>query len=264
MGSKGRPLALVTGASGGIGAEIARVLAGNGHDLVLVARSGARLAAFAEELSGAHGIGARALAADLAQGEEPERLARSIASEGSDVDVLVNNAGFGLHGPFVRTDGARELEMIQLNVVALTRLTKLLLPGMVARGRGRVLNVASTAAFAPGPFMAVYYATKAYVVSLSEALAEEVRGTGVTVTALCPGATRTAFAGTAGMEDSALFRQGVVMDAPTVARAGVAGMMAGRALVVPGLANKALVASLRVTPRSVVRRVTRRMQDQRT
>jgi short-subunit dehydrogenase len=264
MGSKGRPLALVTGASGGIGAEIARVLAGNGHDLVLVARSGARLAAFAEELSGAHGIRARALAADLAQGEEPERLARSIASEGSDVDVLVNNAGFGLHGPFVRTDGARELEMIQLNVVALTRLTKLLLPGMVARGRGRVLNVASTAAFAPGPFMAVYYATKAYVVSLSEALAEEVRGTGVTVTALCPGATRTAFAGTAGMEDSALFRQGVVMDAPTVARAGVAGMMAGRALVVPGLANKALVASLRVTPRSVVRRVTRRMQDQRT
>jgi short-subunit dehydrogenase len=154
--------------------------------------------------------------------------------------------------------------MIQLNVVALTRLTKLLLPGMVARGRGRVLNVASTAAFAPGPFMAVYYATKAYVVSLSEALAEEVRGTGVTVTALCPGATRTAFAGTAGMEDSALFRQGVVMDAPTVARAGVAGMMAGRALVVPGLANKALVASLRVTPRSVVRRITRRMQDQRT
>jgi len=264
MGSRERPLALVTGASGGIGAEIARVLAGKGHDLVLVARSAERLAALAEELSRAHGIQARALAADLAQGEEPDRLARSIASEGSEVDVLVNNAGFGLHGPFVRTDGARELEMIQLNVVALTRLTKLLLPGMVARGRGRVLNVASTAGFAPGPFMAVYYATKAFVVSLSEALAEEVRGTGVTVTALCPGATRTAFAGAAGMEDSALFRRGVVMDARTVARAGVEGMLAGRTLVVPGLANKALLASIRVTPRSLVRRITRRMQDQRT
>jgi len=264
MGSRERPLALVTGASGGIGAEIARVLAGKGHDLVLVARSVERLAALTEELSRAHGIQARALAADLAQGEEPDRLARSIASEGSEVDVLVNNAGFGLHGPFVRTDGARELEMIQLNVVALTRLTKLLLPGMVARGRGRVLNVASTAGFAPGPFMAVYYATKAFVVSLSEALAEEVRGTGVTVTALCPGATRTAFAGAAGMEDSALFRRGVVMDARTVARAGVEGMLAGRTLVVPGLANKALLASIRVTPRSLVRRITRRMQDQRT
>ena len=264
MGSRERPLALVTGASGGIGAEIARVLAGKGHDLVLVARSVERLAALTEELSRAHGIQARALAADLAQGEEPDRLARSIASEGSEVDVLVNNAGFGLHGPFVRTDGARELEMIQLNVVALTRLTKLLLPGMVARGRGRVLNVASTAGFAPGPFMAVYYATKAFVVSLSEALAEEVRGTGVTVTALCPGATLTAFAGAAGMEDSALFRRGVVMGARTVARAGVEGMLAGRTLVVPGLANKALLASIRVTPRSLVRRITRRMQDQRT
>jgi short-subunit dehydrogenase len=264
MGPRERPLALVTGASGGIGAEIARILAGNGHDLVLVARSAVRLQAFAGELSAAHGIRARALAADLAQGEEPDRLARSIASEGAEVDVLVNNAGFGLHGPFVRTDGARELEMIQLNVVALTHLTKLLLPGMVARGRGRILNVASTAGFAPGPFMAVYYATKAFVVSLSEALAEELRGTGVTVTALCPGATRTAFAGAAGMEESALFRRGMVMEAREVARAGVEGMLAGRAIVVPGLANKALLASIRVAPRSLVRRITRRMQDHRT
>jgi hypothetical protein len=260
----GRPLALVTGASGGIGEEIARALAGRGHDLLLVARSAARLSALAEELAGAHGIRARALAADLGRGEEPDRLARALAAEGAAVDVLVNNAGFGLHGPFLRTDGARELEMIQLNVVALTRLTKVLLPGMVARRRGRVLNVASTAGFAPGPFMAVYYATKAYVVSFSEALAEELRGSGVTVTALCPGATRTGFAGAAGMEDSVLFRRGVVMDAAAVARAGVEGMMAGRAVVIPGIANKALVASIRISPRSLVRRITRRMQDLRT
>jgi short-subunit dehydrogenase len=263
-GPERRPVALVTGASGGIGAELARVLAANGHDLVLVARTTDRLAAVARELSAAHGIEARTLAADLALGDAPEVVARSLASEGGEVDVLVNNAGFGLHGPFATTDGARELEMIALNVCALTRLTKALLPGMIARRRGRILNLASTAGFVPGPYMAVYYATKAYVVSFSQAIAEELRGTGVTVTALCPGATRTGFAGTAGMEGSRLFRRGVVMDAATVARAGYDGMMAGRAIVVPGLANKAIVASTRVSPRGLLARVTARLQDHGT
>jgi short-subunit dehydrogenase len=256
-GPERRALALVTGASGGIGAEIARVLAAHGHDLVLVARSADRLAAFAAELSRAHGVEARALAADLAGEGAPERVAEAAGT----VDVLVNNAGFGLQGRFATTDAAREREMIALNVAAPTRLAKALVPGMIARRRGRILNVASTAGFVPGPYMAVYYATKAYLVSLSQSLAEELRGTGVTVTALCPGATRTGFAGTAGMEESALFRRGVVMDAATVARAGYEAMMRGKAIEIPGLANKAMIASARLAPRGLLARITARLQD---
>jgi short-subunit dehydrogenase len=261
MAQGGRPTALVTGASGGIGADLARLLAAGGHDLLLVARSEGRLRAFAEDLSRAHGIRAVALAADLSRGEEVDRVARTATAEGA-VDVLVNDAGFGLHGPFAATEWGREQEMILVNVVALTRLSKAILPGMVARRRGRILNVASTAGFFPGPFMAVYYATKAYVVSLSLALAEEVRGTGVTVTCLAPGATRgTAFAEGAGMSGSRLFRSPTVMDAPAVARAAYGGLMAGRKLVIPGLANRVMVESGRLAPRGLLARIARTLQD---
>ena len=178
--------ALITGASSGIGLDLARLFAKDGHDVVLVARSEGKLREIAAELERDFGMTAHVIVADLAKPDAPQTL---VAQLPVDVDVLVNNAGFGVLGPFVETDLAKELEMIQVNVVALTHLTKLLLPPMVARRRGRVLNVASTAAFQPGPLMAVYYATKAYVLSFSEAIADELRDSGVTVTALCPGPT---------------------------------------------------------------------------
>jgi short-subunit dehydrogenase len=241
--------ALVTGASGGIGLEIARVLAAD-HDLVLVARSADRLGEIAAELNGA-----RVLAIDLA---DPDAVAR-IVGEVPEVDVLVNNAGVGDFGPFVEADPAKLDTLIALNIGALTRLTRAYLPGMLARKQGRILNVASTAAFQPGPLMAVYYATKAYVLSLSEALAEETRGTGVTVTALCPGPTASGFQAGAAMEGSKLVRGRKLPTAESVARYGVAAMRKGDVVAVPGVRNKMLASSIRVTPRGVVRRLVHHM-----
>jgi short-subunit dehydrogenase len=185
------------------------------------------------------------------------------ADRGMAVDVLVNNAGFGDWGLFGRADLERQLTMIQVNVIALTELTRRLLPGMISRRRGRILNVSSTAGFAPGPLMAVYYATKAYVLSFSEAIANELSGTGITVTALCPGPTRTGFAATAGVTGSNLFGTPNVMAMEPVAEAGYRGMMRGRAVVVPGLANKLLLFVIRLSPRWAVRKVTRWFQEGR-
>jgi uncharacterized protein len=246
--------ALVTGASGGIGLEIARCLARDGYDLVLVARSGDKLQALADELGGA-----RVLAADLS---DPGAAAK-VAAEVPSVDVLVNNAGVGDFGPFVDADLDRVLAMLQLNVVALTQLTRIYLPAMVERRSGRVLNVASTAAFQPGPLMAVYYATKAYVLSFSEALAEELRGTGVTVTALCPGPTRSGFQAAAEMEESRLVRGRKLPSSQQVAEAGVRAMHRGRAIVIPGVGNKLLAQSVRFGPRALVRRIVKALQSAR-
>jgi short-subunit dehydrogenase len=242
--------ALVTGASGGIGLEIARELAGD-HDLVLVARSADRLREAAAELGGA-----RVLAIDLAA---PGAVA-GVVDEIPDVDVLVNNAGLGDYAPFAEADPAKLDTVIALNIGALTSLTRAYLPGMLSRGRGRILNVASTASFQPGPLMAVYYATKAYVLSLSEALAEETRGSGVTVTALCPGPTASGFQAGAAMEQSRLVRGRTLETAASVASYGVAAMRKGDAVAVPGVMNKMLAASIRFTPRPVVRRIVHRMQ----
>jgi uncharacterized protein len=255
---KGR--ALVTGASGGIGLELARELARHGHPLVLAARSADKLEALAARLSAEHGVRAVAVRADLAEAAGPERLAAALRERDLDVDVLVNNAGVGMHGLFAAGDAAAQDALLQLNVVSLTRLTRLLLPGMMARRAGRILNVASTAAFVPGPFMAMYYASKAYVLSLSVALANELAGSGVTVTALCPGATRTGFQAAAGVERTRLFRRGV-MEAGPVARAGYAGMMAGKAIVVPGIRNRLLAGSSGLAPRTVTARIARALQD---
>ena len=256
--------ALITGASGGIGLELARQFAAGGYDLVLVARSGARLEEIAAELMGRHGVAVRAFPCDLAVREAPEEIFRQLSAAGVAVDVLVNNAGFATFGAFVEIDLARELEELQLNVVTLTHLTKKFLPGMLARRRGGVLNVASTAAFQPGPLMAVYYASKAYVLSFSEALAEELAGTGVTVTALCPGPTATGFQQRAAMQDSKLFSGLLkVADAPAVARAGYAGFRAGRRIVIPGLLNRLGVQTLRVSPRAMATRVVKRIQERR-
>ena len=253
--------ALITGASGGIGLELARVFAEHGHDLVLVARSVEKLEALAAELEARHPIRARALAADLREPEAPARIESSVAGE--TIDVLVNNAGFGLLGPFATTDLAAERDMIQVNVTALVELTRRFLPGMVDRRRGRILNVASTAAFQPGPLMSVYYASKAFVLHFTEALATELAGTGVTATALCPGPTATGFQAAARMGRIPLVRGPLMMDPTTVARVGYDGLMRGRRIVIPGLLNSLLVQGVRLAPRRLAAAVVRRLQEQR-
>jgi short-subunit dehydrogenase len=255
-----RPTALVTGASAGIGREFARLLASEGYDLVVTARRADRLSELSAELRERHGVGVLEISADLADPEAPERLCRELHGAGHAIDLLVNNAGFGGVGRFESLDQIRQREMIDVNVTALTRLAGLLLPGMKSRARGGIINVASTAAFQAGPFMAVYYASKAYALSFSEALSEECRGTGVTVTCLCPGVTATEFFEAAGFEGMPLYRVDM-MDAARVARRGYDGWRAGRVIILPGLRNRLLVLGSRILPRAVTRRVIRVLQE---
>jgi short-subunit dehydrogenase len=247
--------ALITGASSGLGADFARLFAADGYDLVLVARREDKLRELAAELK----VKSTIIAADLSQHDAAAYVVGRLVNV--EIDALVNNAGLGFAGAFVDIDLEKELEMIHVNIVALTQLTKLLLPPMVKRGRGRILNVASTASFQPGPLMAVYYATKAYVLSFSEALAEELRKTGVTVTALCPGPTATGFAAVANVGATRLFSMMPPMKSMSAARAGYEGMKRGRRVVVPGLKNKLLAESVRFTPRRLVTTIVRKMQE---
>lgn len=255
-------LAVVTGASFGIGLEIATVLARDGFDLVLVARSGKPLEELAQRLRDAHRRTVHVITADGSVPGAAGSLAEQLEAFG-EIDVLVNNAGFGELGPFSRADPDTVDAMIRLNVAFLVGLTRRCLPAMLARGSGRVLNVASTAAFQPGPFMAVYYATKAFVLSFSEALDEELRGSGVTVTTLCPGPTATKFQERAGMQETALFRGPLVMDARRVAEQGVRAMLLGRRLKVAGATNWLLAQSTRIVPRRLVTGIVRRLQSSR-
>lgn len=252
--------ALITGASSGIGYDLAHLFARGGHDVVLVARSEPKLRELARELESRNNIRAHVVIADLARPEAPEQVWSSV---GTEVDFLVNNAGYGLGGPFAENDTKTELEMIQVNITALTHLTKLFVRPMVARGRGGIMNVASTAAFQPGPLMAVYYATKAYVLSFSEALAEELSGSGVTVTVLCPGPTSTGFAEAAAMTSSRLFNVMKPATSMEVARAGYAGFMRGKRIVIPGVMNKVLAQSVRVSPRRLTVKVTKALQERK-
>lgn len=255
-------VALVTGASSGIGLELAKLFARDGHDLVLVARREAQLQELAEALTDRYDVRATVVGADLADPSAPAEIARRVAAAGLEVRFLVNNAGFGLAGEFARTDAPTELQMIQVNVAALTHLTKLFLPDMLAEHHGAILNVASTAGFVPGPFMAVYYASKAYVISFSEALAEEVRNSGVTVTVLCPGVTRTGFQERAGIDLQARqLQRGWVADAASVARAGYDGMRRGKRVVIPGVFNKVMVAATRLASRALLAKAVRRVQE---
>ena len=252
--------ALITGASGGIGYELAQLFARDGYDCILVARSQAKLKELAARLEGEHRVKTLVIGKDLSRPSAVDEIFEEVTAASMPVDVLVNNAGFPVFGLFVETDLQVELEMLQVNVLALTALTKLFLKGMVERRAGRILNLASTAAFEPGPLMAVYYASKAYVLSFSEALANELRGTGVTVTALCPGPTRTGFQKRGIMEDSRLV-QGHIADPGSVALAGYRGLRAGKTIVIPGFSNKLIPWVVRVSPRGVVTRVVRRMQE---
>lgn len=244
-----RPLALVTGASSGIGAAMARELAARGHDLILVARREAELQALARELEATHGVLAAAIAQDLAQPGSAAQLWEQCEAQGREIDVLINNAGFSTTGEFATIDAAATRAMLQLNILTLTELARLALPGMLARRRGHILNVASLAGFQPGgPRMAAYYASKSYVLSFTRGLAAELAGSGVSATALCPGPVRTGFEATAGAQGIALFRWVRQADAETVARAGVEAMLAGRAVVVPGLVTKMMALGARLSP----------------
>ncbi len=249
--------AVITGASGGIGYELAKLFARDHYDLVLVARSGDRLNHIAAELQGQFGIVVKAVALDLAAAPAPKFMFDQLQREGVAVDVLVNNAGFGTFGEFGAMTEGEILGQISLNVTALTQLTRLFLPPMLARHSGKIMNVASTAAFQPGPLMAVYYATKAYVLSFSEALANEVAGSGVVVSCFCPGATDTNFQRRAGMENSRLFKKLRPMNAEAVARDGYRGLMGGRTVVISGVQNWLVAESVRFAPRKVVTAISR-------
>ncbi len=250
--------ALITGASSGIGRAFAHLFAKDGHALVLVARRRAVLDELAAELTRTYQVSVHVIPCDLSNPDAPAQLYAALQRSSSVIDVLVNNAGFGMQGAFAELPLDRQLQMIQLNVTALTTLTHLLLPSMIARRNGGVLNVGSTAGFQPGPFMASYYATKAYVVSFTEALADELSGSGVRVTCLAPGPTSTSFASEAGVADSRLFRGGT-MSAEEVARIGYEAWQQGKPLVIAGARNRFSAFIVRLAPRSYVRKVVRRL-----
>ena len=249
---------LVTGASSGIGRELAKCFAADGCQMILVSRKTEELEAVAAELRTTFKIQAQVFACDLAEPEAPARLVARMAKAGIQVDVLVNNAGFGAQGKFFELDLKRQLDMIQVNVTALLHLTGLLLPDIVKRGRGGILNVASTAAFQPGPGMAVYYATKAFVLSFSEAIAEELAGTGITVSALCPGPTTTNFGKAAGGKFRPIAHK-VAMTAESVARIGHRAYRDGKVVAVTGVRNKVVPLLVRMAPRATVRKIARRL-----
>jgi len=254
--------ALITGASSGIGLELARLFAHDGYRLVLVARNRGALRALGDELQARHGIEVRVSPKDLAHPASPVELYQELQEAGFVTDVLVNNAGFGGSGPFLKTDWNNEAEMMQVNMVALTHLTKLFLPQIRAR-EGKIMNVASVAAFLPGPYMNVYYATKAYVLHFSEALAEELSGTGTTVTCLCPGPVETNFQKRANIGDTNLLRGPLLVDGREVARAGYEGLKQGKRLVIPGWKNQIMVEGLRLSPRNMVTKIVSRMHEKK-
>lgn len=253
--------ALITGASSGIGREFARIHAARGGNLIVVARSAGKLEALKKELEAKHQVHVTVLAKDLTKKEAPKQVYDAVRQAGIEVDYLINNAGFGGHGKFHEREWESDLNMIKLNIIALTALTRLFLPDFVARNSGKVLNVSSTASLMPGPLQAVYFATKAYVTSFSNAIAEELHDTNVTVTALLPGATQTEFAEVANMEDTNLFKH--AFSAESVAVAGYEGMLRGRLDVLAGLtlSQRVMMASIPFTPKKLAMKQVRKLQE---
>lgn len=253
--------ALITGASNGIGLELAKIHASKGDNLVLVARNLAKLNELKTELERQFKIRVHNISKDLSQPNAAQEVYDETQQQKIQIDYLINNAGFGDFGFFVDTDWNKQLQMINLNITTLTQFTKLYLQEMVKRGSGKVMNVASTAAFQSGPTMAVYYATKAYVLSFSEAIDNEVREKGITVTALCPGATESGFQAAAAMEESALVKGRKLPSSKEVAEYGYQAMMKGKTVAIHGFMNYVLANSVRFLPRNLVVKVTRKMQD---
>lgn len=258
-----KQVALITGASSGIGKELARLHAERGGDLVIVARSAEKLAELADELRTKHGASVLVVAKDLASPSGPREVFEAVRAAGIEIDLLVNNAGFGGRGAFHERRWEDDLAMIQLNVISLTALTRLFLPSFVARKSGRILNVSSTASLMPGPLQAVYYATKAYVTSFSNAIAIELEGTGVTVTNLMPGATETEFARTADMDKTPLFAANKNAQPADVARAGYDGMLRGELDVIAGMTfgQRLMLSAAPLTPKKLLMRQIRTMQQ---
>ena len=254
--------ALITGASSGIGLEMAHLFAHDGYRLVLVARSRGALRELGDELQARYNVTVRISPKDLAHPATATELYSELQEAGIVLDVLVNNAGFGGAGAFLKTDWNHEAEMMQVNMIAVVQLTKLFLPQIRAR-EGKILNVASTAAFQPGPFMSVYYASKAFVLHFSEALAEELSGTGVTVTCLCPGPVKTNFQKRAYLTDTPMANSPLLVDVREVARVGYEGMKMGKRIVIPGWKNRLGVELLRLSPRTTVTKVVRKMQQKK-
>ena len=250
--------ALITGASSGIGLELAELFAADGSDLVLVARREDRLKELAERLESEHGVKVHVLPKDLSEPKAPDEIFAQLKKEKIQVDVLVNNAGFGVKGIIPEIDLDQQLDMVQVNVKALTHLTRLFLPGMIDRGYGGVLNVGSLAAFQPGPNLAVYFATKAYVLSYTEALAEEISNPDIKISCLAPGPVRTEFGEKSDLEDSLLFKVSL-MDSEPVVRAGYEGFRKGKVIVIPGLKQQIVPLLNRFTPRSMVRKIAKKL-----
>lgn len=254
---------LITGASSGIGLELARVFAANNHNLILVARSTDKLEALKTEIEQKSEVVAEVISADLSKPESAEILFETIKNKNMHVDILVNNAGFGDHGLFLNSVSKRNDDMITLNILTLTKLTRLFLPSMVSNKYGKILNVASTAAFQAGPLMGVYYATKAYVLSFSEALHEELTGTGVTVTALCPGPTESNFMSAANAADVPLLDSMSIPTSKDVAEYGYKALMNEEVVAVHGILNGVLAKGTSFVPRFLLRKVVKRLQSKR-
>lgn len=250
--------ALITGASSGIGLELAELFAADGSDLVLVARREDRLKELADRLETQNGVKVHVLPKDLSEPKAPDEIFAQLKKEKIQVDVLVNNAGFGVKGIIPEIDLDQQLDMVQVNVKALTHLTRLFLPGMIERGYGGVLNVGSLAAFQPGPNLAVYFATKAYVLSYTEALAEEISNPDIQISCLAPGPVRTEFGEKSDLEDSLLFKLSL-MDSEPVVRAGYEGFRKGKVIVIPGIKQQIVPFLNRFTPRSVVRKIAKKL-----
>ncbi len=253
--------ALITGASSGIGFELAKIMAAKGHDLILTARSKEKLDILAHELFSKYGRKITVIDTDLSDVQNCKKVFDEIDERKIHVDILINNAGFGDYGFFHQTDWQKEYDMIELNISSLTFLTKLFVKEMIKYKSGRIMNVASTAAFQPGPKMAVYYATKAYVLSFSQAIANELKGYNITVTALCPGPTRSGFQSAANLDHSKLFHSKRIPTSEEVAEYGYEKMMKGKQVAIPGTMNKAGVIGAKLLPRKLVTKVARLIQD---
>lgn len=257
-------VALITGASSGIGMELARIHAAKGGDLVLVARSTDKLNSLKSELEKQYQVEVSTMTKDLAKREAPGEIYEELLQQEIQVEILINNAGFGDYGFFHETQWEKEEQMIDLNMKSLTHLTKLFLPDMVKRRSGRIMNVASTAAFQPGPLMAIYYATKHYVLAFSEAIANEVKDYGVTLTALCPGPTESGFQSAAAMEDSKLVNSIKMPSSADVAHYGYRAMMRGKTVAIHGKANSMMAKTVGFLPRNMVTGFVRKLQEKKS